>query len=181
MTTPGGASARTFPLVPFPGSAPRSGIEAGLDRDGGRLRLTWTLADPAGEVLIPAMALPVRRDGLWQSTCFEAFIAPADRPDYLELNLAPSGAWNLYRFSACRQGMREVAEAPIEARELRRTATAFALAACLDLPPDLAAVPLEIGVTAVIEDRGGGKSYFALAHTGTRPDFHRRDSFVARL
>ncbi|MEB3264615.1 MAG: hypothetical protein VKJ66_09615 [Synechococcus sp.] len=49
------------------------------------------------------------------------------------------------------------------------------------LPPALVEAPLRIGVTAVLEDRRGGISYWALAHTGPEPDFHRRDSFLLRL
>jgi hypothetical protein len=41
----------------------------------------------------------------------------------------------------------------------------------------VAGLPLEISLTAVIEQVGQGVSYWALAHTGAEPDFHRRDSF----
>jgi hypothetical protein len=43
--------------------------------------------------------------------------------------------------------------------------------------PGVAGLPLEISLTAVIEQVGKGVSYWALAHTGAEPDFHRRDSF----
>jgi hypothetical protein len=33
----------------------------------------------------------------------------------------------------------------------------------------------------VIEQVGQGVSYWALAHTGAEPDFHRRDSFRAEI
>jgi hypothetical protein len=42
-------------------------------------------------------------------------------------------------------------------------------------------LPLEISLTAVIDQVGQGVSYWALAHTGAEPDFHRRDSFGLRL
>jgi len=45
-----------------------------------------------------------------------------------------------------------------------------------DEPGELG-LPLEISLTAVIDQVGQGVSYWALAHTGVEPDFHRRDSF----
>lgn len=42
----------------------------------------------------------MRQDYLWQHTCFECFISPDSQPQrpYLEVNLAPSGQFNLYYF-----------------------------------------------------------------------------------
>jgi hypothetical protein len=45
----------------------------------------------------------------------------------------------------------------------------------------VAGLPLELSLTAVIDQVGQGVSYWALAHTGAEPDFHRRDSFRLRL
>jgi hypothetical protein len=47
--------------------------------------------------------------------------------------------------------------------------------------PAVAGLPLEISLTVVIDQVGQGASYWALAHTGAEPDFHRRDSFGLRL
>ena len=38
-----------------------------------------------------------------------------------------------------------------------------------------------INLTAVIEEEGGHKSFWALAHPDGPPDFHNRDCFVAHL
>ena len=52
----------------------------------------------------------------------------------------------------------------------------------LPLPQGLsAAVPLQVGITSVIEERSGRLSYWALAHPGAEPDFHRREAFLLRL
>ena len=56
-------------------------------------------------LLVPAPAPPVRTDGLWRHTCFEAFIAPAGSSEYWEYNFSPSGAWAAYHFTAYRTGM----------------------------------------------------------------------------
>ena len=38
-----------------------------------------------------------------------------------------------------------------------------------------------VGLTTVIEDVSGAKSFFALAHPRAEPDFHNEAGFVARL
>ena len=38
-----------------------------------------------------------------------------------------------------------------------------------------------LNLTAVIEEEGGHKSYWALAHASGPPDFHNRDCFIAHL
>jgi hypothetical protein len=35
-----------------------------------------------------------------------------------------------------------------------------------------------LGLSALIEDTGGHKSYWALAHPPGKPDFHHADSFA---
>jgi hypothetical protein len=47
-----------------------------------------------------------------------------------------------------------------------------------DLPAD---APWRLGLSAVIEDRSGQKSYWALAHPPGRPDFHHEDCFALEL
>ena len=41
--------------------------------------------------------------------------------------------------------------------------------------------PLHIGLSAVIEEEGGRKSYWALAHPPGPPDFHHPDCFTLEL
>jgi len=40
---------------------------------------------------------------------------------------------------------------------------------------------LRLGLTAVVEDRAQGLSYWALKHVAEKPDFHRADSFQVVL
>ena len=53
--------------------------------------------------LPPSPVNPQRLDGLWNTTCFEAFYATpgiyARRTAYTELNLSPSGNFNAYAFT----------------------------------------------------------------------------------
>ena len=41
--------------------------------------------------------------------------------------------------------------------------------------------PLRLGLSAVIEETDGTKSYWALAHPPGKPDFHHKDCFALTL
>ena len=147
----------------------------------GVLDLRFQVADPARALELPGPAAPVRTDGLWRRTCFEAFLrAPGDEA-YTELNLSPSGAWAAYRFDGYRSGM---AAAEIPAPRILASATAggFELAATIDLSAvgGLSGA-WRLGLSAVIGTDGGRLSYWALAHPPGEADFHHPDGFALAL
>ena len=39
----------------------------------------------------------------------------------------------------------------------------------------------QLGLSAVLEEKDGTKSYWALAHSADKPDFHAPGCFIARL
>jgi len=178
-------------LEPFGGQPhpPDLTVSGQARRQGGRqadrLELVWRLAGDLDALVLPDPSPSRRRcDGLWQTTCLEAFWGFAGQDAYWELNLAPSGDWNLYRLSHYRGPLAPVALAVAPPWQVRRTAGELEVAVELDLAevaggeePGVAGLPLEISLTAVIDQVGQGVSYWALAHTGAEPDFHRRDSF----
>jgi hypothetical protein len=153
-------------------------------RQAGRLELSWRLAGDLDALVLPDPSETRRRcDGLWQTTCLEAFWGFAGQEAYWELNLAPSGDWNLYRLNHYRGPLAPVALAA-PPWQVRRRAGELEVAVDLDLgevaggdESGVAGLPLEVSLTAVIDQVGQGVSYWALAHTGAEPDFHRRDSF----
>jgi hypothetical protein len=126
--------------------------------------------------------VPVRRDRLWEETCFEFFIAMKDSHRYWEFNLSPSGDWNVFRFSNYREGMQE--ERAIQTLPIRvqKGADILLLSAECDVEKILTpARGIDAGISAVIRTETGGFSYWALAHAGNRPDFHRREGFLIEL
>lgn len=187
-------------------TAPPPGLRLGcaVRRQGERLELRYRLEDPAGLVLLPPVsAAPQRRDGLWEHSCLECFLArPGAAAPYIELNASPSGDWALYRFSGYRQGLTPVGGAedleltiapagPGGVLELEVTLTPAALLAVDPVeagrePSGTAAAgptaaPLELAITAVLELQDGTLLYWALAHGGPEPDFHRRTDFLLRI
>lgn len=175
-----------------PGEAVRRiAARAELGRDGS-LRLRYVLeGDPRRLRIPPPAADAGRADRLWTHTCFEAFVRAADSPDYLELNFSPSGHWAAYRFQSYREGMAPAALREPPRLAMRRedgrleleTEVRWGLppGSPAGLPPAAASGGVRIGLSAVVEDREGRLSYWALRHPAGRPDFHHPESFALTL
>jgi hypothetical protein len=178
-------AALDFSLHPFDaGSVPQALRLGGqVARDGGRLSLLYRLQGPLETVHVPPPArTPGRLDGLWSSTCFECFLAIEGESPYWEFNLSPAGHWNAYALAGYRAGLRPEPAYRSLAPQLDRGERSLTLQVAFPLPPSIPlGTPLLLGITAVIEALGGGLSYWALAHGGAEPDFHRRDGFLLRL
>ena len=133
----------------------------------------------AENVLLPAWSSSGRRDGLWQTTCFEIFLKCPDGR-YFEFNLSPSTEWAIYAFGSYRVGMAPLV-VDVEPRiEFTSKPNRFSLEADVDfgqIPPG----PLAVALSAVIEETDGTKSYWALAHPPGKPDFHHPDCFALAL
>jgi hypothetical protein len=150
----------------------------------GRLWMSYALDADLEQLRIPAEDAPRRAHELWTHTCFEAFVGESREPGYCELNVAPSKAWALYRFSAPRVGMAVVKDAPAPRIAIRRTPEGLTLEAMVywrDLITASAPERLRLGLAAVLEDDGGRLSYWALRHPPGRPNFHHPDSFTLEL
>jgi hypothetical protein len=146
----------------------------------GRLFMRYTVECDTALLMLPEPDSPVRSDNLWQTTCFELFVKPPDSERYFEYNFSPSTEWALYRFSDYRKGMAEemIARPRITCDY---SLSHFALNAEFNLPDGLHTKPLLVGISAVIEETGGTKSYWALAHPPGKPDFHHKDCFALQL
>lgn len=149
-------------------------VQVSLALDGAMVTLVWRIA-PAASVAMPAPAPAVRTDGLWQRTCVELFAAPAGAAGYVEFNLAPGGAWAAYRFDGYRAGMAalDLRADPVIATAIADDALVLTARLTLDaLPPG----PIDLGLSAVIEEVDGTKSYWAVAHPARAPDFHHPET-----
>lgn len=147
------------------------------------LSIRCTLRGDMAKVAIPAQSgFPGRMDRLWEDTCLELFLCAGGSEPYWEFNLSPAGHWNVYGFSSCRKGMREEPAFPSLPFAVAIEEGAVRFSIDLDLGNIIpAGHALEMGIAAVIRTTAGSRSYWALAHPGTRPDFHRRDTFTLGL
>ena len=105
-----------------------------------------------------------------KTTCFEAFLRPLGEEAYREWNFAPSGEWAAYDFtSATRTAWRE-AEAADPYIRMEDNLTWWALGATIAVAAD---TNWELGLSAVLEEKDGTKSYWALAHRRRQARFPR--------
>ena len=144
----------------------------------------YSLHGEVGRVLLDGPRNGRRADGLWQHTCFEAFIAAPGVPGYYEFNFSPTLAWAAYRFSDYRDGMSPATLSHAPGLQVRRSSEQLQLTATVHLGGLTAlhdAPALRLALAAVIEDYHGRLSYWALEHPPGKPDFHHPDGFTMEL
>jgi hypothetical protein len=173
-------------LVPHPETpplAPGFKVWANVDHAGAlgvvaTTNIWFCVSAPATRFVIPEPGEPERADDLWQTTCFEAFLSNPKTEGYREWNFAPSGQWAAYDFTSRREGRRDAEVEPAYIR-IEDNLTWWAVGATIAVE---AGVRWALGLSAVLEEKDGTKSYWALAHpSGKRPDFHDPACFAAQL
>jgi hypothetical protein len=171
-----GGSGPLFVLAPHqPDPAVRS-VSVTARRAGSALNLLYAMEGDLRRIRLQAEG-----GELWQHTCFEAFLAAAGMPSYVEYNFSLARAWKAYRFSSYRKG------APLDDPSLAPSLHVRLGDERVELEADidLGKLGLEksgrMGLSAVIEGREGGLSYWALRHALGKPDFHHPDAFVLDL
>jgi hypothetical protein len=150
----------------------------------GTLVLRYFVSGWIASLRLPPIAPPVRTEELWQRTCFEAFVCCPTSDVYYEFNFAPSTQWAAYQFDGYRSGMREASGVGAPPIAIKASSALFRLQASLELE-QLAGLPRDatwrLGLSALIEDSNGGKSFWALAHAAGKPDFHHLDCFAHEI
>ena len=145
----------------------------------GSLILSYVVSGRIGDLRLLPIVAAARADELWRHTCFEAFVRSSADPGCYEFNFSPSTQWAAYRFDSYRSGMRIATEIAAPRIEVRSTAGSYTLQAALEL--DGLSPPWRIGLSAVLEETNGRKSYWALAHPPGKADFHHADCFALEL
>jgi len=171
-------------LVPHPTSnvGALTHLEVGVNLGPRLLRLSYKLEGDLSKLRLPVDTGPRRGAKLWEHTCFEAFLRNRDQSAYYEFNFSPSREWEAMQFKAYRDGGPMTQEPVTQVLTMREDrllrVEAMILLDRLPAPP---ARPLQIGLSAVVEERTGAQSYWALKHPDGRPDFHHADSFALEL
>jgi len=174
-----------FTLVPHPATPPSdpsfklwSNVDfAGSLGATATANIWFGIGAPAERFVIPE-GEPDRTDELWKTTCFEAFLREAGSRRYREWNFAPSEQWAAYDFSSRRKGIKNAAVEQPPYIRMEDNFTWWAMGATIALQADK---QWELGLSAVLEETDGTKSYWALAHGGDKPDFHDPGCFIGRL
>lgn len=146
-----------------------------LKRD--QLMLQFRIECAPNAMNVPSKKPPLRVDGLWKTTCAELFIK-GEGPSYHEFNFSPSTEWAAYRFASYRENLGGLAfeQPPMVCAGLESFGLLLDATVQLDMFDDL-----QLGLSAVIEETDGTKSYWALRHPPGPPDFHHPDCFALTL
>lgn len=181
-TGPRPSPGKEYVLVPHPNTPPNAVREVRVEiiNDIGDELLLTFVVDGSEHVALPDWVTSARADGLWKTTCCEMFLAPAGSDAYFEFNYSPSTQWAAYRFDAYRAGGRDLPLTIAPHVDRGDAATDY----LVEVDQDLSGIPTgpyAMGLSAVIEEIDGTKSYWALAHAPGPPDFHNRECFIASL
>ena len=171
------------PHPEFPSTQVTS-IEIDLVRSGTRLELLYRLHGHIRDIRVPPPASPRRVDGLWQRTCFEAFLGTASGGPYYELNFSPSAEWAAYRLGTYRSQMSDATLAEPPAIRAHVGSDRLEVHVAVDLS-GLAELPADgswrMGLSAIVEETSGGRLFWALEHPPGEPDFHHKDCFALEV
>lgn len=176
-----GGQVQTFRLIPYPADdLPELEIVGEVQRVENQLSIRYSVQGDVEKILLPSPSSPVRKDGLWKKTCFEFFLAVHGTQEYWEINMSPSGEWNVYRMDAYRQvNMLEETKISQLPFRFQKKDGEYSLDISVDLTPIIEPTQkIQIGIATIIQTRGGRETYWALIHPDTKVDFHLRDSFI---
>jgi hypothetical protein len=165
-------------LTPHPDFPPKSVDDVEVDfqfDDEGSVWLEYRVASKAG-IALPASADPAPADDLWKTTCFEMFVRYDGEDSYREYNFSPSYQWAAYAFDTYREGMEAFDIDDPQIVVFRDIPSQFWLT--VEYVTEIADAPGAIGLSAVIEEKDGTKSYWAIKHPAGAPDFHHADCFA---
>ena len=147
----------------------------------GRLWIRYHVECEQPAIIFEGPEEPNRTDFLWKHTCFETFITREGQSNYIEFNFCPSSRWAAYQFTDYRA---KAADFPVETAPeiyLEASETHIALEVDLLLPKAWREGEMLMGISAIIEEADETSSYWALKHSGEKPDFHDSSCFIHRL
>ncbi len=158
-------------------------VSGELERKGSKIECSFHVQGPIDDLQIPERSSqPGIRNYLWEKTCFEIFISPESEERYWEWNFSPSFDWNYFRFKTYRVSLptHDYEKIAPSLKLWNENGKELTLSAELDLKSLKLQGGLEVGVTAVLEAFNGVKTYWALVHSDSKPNFHLRQSFTLK-
>lgn len=172
-----------FDLIPHPDAASAAirAVSADVEWLGGALWLRYRVEGDVAALRVPARASPKRADGLWEHTCFEAFVKAPNQAAYREFNFSPSAEWAAYLFDAYRDGMRPALDQLPPAIAVEPQEDCFEIEIVVPWSWRAPVSGWRLGLSAILEEESGAKSYWAIAHPPGKPDFHHADCFAGEL
>lgn len=122
-----------------------------------------------------------RKIGLWEGTCFEAFIKDPKSERYLEFNFSGTGLWNCFYFEEKGQELKEHVSLQISSHRFisrpRKRIFSFSIPK-KDIDFLMSNHQLDIGLSTILMDDDEHKEYFSIKHLKDKPDFHDENTYL---
>jgi hypothetical protein len=165
-----------FQLVAHPDHSMEevAALSVSCERMSDRLLLRFRLEGDLDRLLLPGFTETRREDRLWRSTCFEIFLNH-NVAAYREYNFAPDGRWSAYRFGSYRH-----ARSNLPNRCIVSSGREMDFFWCDAVVIGQQVEGHRIGLSAIIENTSGFKSFWALKHPAGQADFHHEDCFALK-
>lgn len=169
-------------LLPYSSEKINFQLAADLQVSNSTLHLTYTLTDQENLFEKPRNSLSWAADqinfisGLWNQTCFEAFLKPIGMDRYYEFNFSLNPAWMVFQFENYRIPQPPVSSGDFQIQSMSWDHLQNKLS--IVIKNNTSFKNFNVGLTAVLEEKTGFKHYCALVHTGLKADFHLAESFT---
>ena len=132
--------------------------------------------------------IPLRKDELWRSTCFECFLSYDELPQYFEFNFSPDGYWQSYQFSNYRGDRQLTTNLILSKSEIDYKINQTRITVNLEyvvpqfVTKTLSKKSLSLGLSVILQDLNDQQHYFSLEHNSEiKPDFHDPKSHLFKI
>ncbi len=165
-----------FKLLPFKENKDFS-VNGNLSATDAMLQCELFIRGNLTSLNIPKNKKPEMKEGLWDSTCFEIFLKSPGSPQYVEWNFSPSGDWWFTQFARYR--IRSLYPASLSPHSVTWEHSYDLLKCIISIP--LLEREGKLGLACILATTDHEKSYWALEHPASKPDFHDDRSFHLSL
>ncbi len=121
---------------------------------------------------------PKRKDKLWEKTCFELFIAEKNKKEYIEFNFSTSGDWNAFIFEDYRKNQKEFYGISNVQISTEKSEEKIEINTDVIFSKNIIYRNIIIQLSAILQHKNSEKSFWAIMHSGLKPDFHQFDCFT---
>ena len=163
---------RIHQLYPYILTSHPIDIEASFSLSAKSLTLKFLLHGAFSNYLFPTNKTSTRTNELWRATCFELFLKNPNAKEYWELNIAPSGAWNFYRFSDYKKDMQEESRVLRSKVVFKKERDEVEVNVKIDFTEKLFDENVEFNLALILLDVEERRHFFTLNPKESMPDFH---------
>jgi hypothetical protein len=144
-----------------------------------KINITFNIKGDIDKIDFPKVSSkPQRIDRLWEQTCFEFFIGEQNKDNYYEVNLSSSKDWNVFVFDKYRVGKRDELKIENVDISILKTKKSLNLSTIIDFSDLIHSKKIVLGISAMIYDKSENGEYWAIKHSGEKPDFHSKANYI---